>query len=679
MSALANSGSTSQPTRSSATRDGQAENAPLVAVIIPVYRQPQFLAESVASALAQTLAVPYGIVIVDDGCPLPETAALGLSFALADERVRYLRTPNRGLSAARNAGIACALATWPGLQALYLLDADNRLTPRTLERGYAALVADPGASWIYPQLNKFGLTWSGHVACAATPLHLLFAGSFMEASSLIHRRVFEAGVRYDETMRDGYEDWEFWLQAFRRGFRGACLPEMGLDYRYRPESMVRSASRQRPVLLNALRQRHPELYRARALLEFEQAYHPRYARVRGDTVESFTDPTGSITREQPSDLTARLWQTLSEPERTRLPPYLLWADPSAFDALSRAKVIQGALRRLEAAADAETGLAALVLPTAILPDSDAIETAAGEVALILVRTEVFARAVTEPCKRKESGFEADLARAPRTRMAAPKYGMEPIRSPITVFEEASETWRACQSEGSKWELPTRWHWQTRTLADSRELVEALRAEIGGAPLSNVARGAQRRPFCLVADRDPHALVDAAEWLLGAKPPNVDLCLTLCGEPDSTLVEGDERVASLEILQLPEVAPSDFRYLGDPFELPAPGAAEWREVRGCLAGYAAIMVGMPRLFPLLAEWRAGGTRTLVYQPAGGVHRADHRLILAFEHVIDHVLVATEAEARWLGARGFPQEKILVRDGGPCRVEIFAETHSLGEVV
>ena len=112
---------------------------PELAVIIPVFRQPGLLAEALEDVLAQQGAPRCAAVVVDDGCPLPETAATALAYARRHPgRVLLLRRPNGGLPAARNSGIDFALKAWPGCRALLMLDADNRLRPHFLARAAAA-------------------------------------------------------------------------------------------------------------------------------------------------------------------------------------------------------------------------------------------------------------------------------------------------------------------------------------------------------------------------------------------------------------------------------------------------------------------------------------------------------------------------------------------------------------
>ncbi len=119
--------------RLSARRPAE-EDAEAVAVVIPCFRQAHFLPEAIESVLAQGHGA-IEIVVVDDGSPdnVGEVVA-------RYPGVRYLRRPNGGLAAARNAGLEEA-----GGEFLLFLDADDRLLPEAVERGLEELRADPRA------------------------------------------------------------------------------------------------------------------------------------------------------------------------------------------------------------------------------------------------------------------------------------------------------------------------------------------------------------------------------------------------------------------------------------------------------------------------------------------------------------------------------------------------------
>ncbi|MGA7834250.1 MAG: glycosyltransferase [Acidimicrobiales bacterium] len=91
-----------------------------VSVVIPNYRGGRLLREAVASVECQSLE-DWELVIVSDGC-LDD-----LSDLESDRRVHHIRQPRRGVSVARNVGIAHASA-----DLVAFLDDDDRMLPERL-------------------------------------------------------------------------------------------------------------------------------------------------------------------------------------------------------------------------------------------------------------------------------------------------------------------------------------------------------------------------------------------------------------------------------------------------------------------------------------------------------------------------------------------------------------------
>lgn len=257
-----------------------------IAVVIPAYEQADYLASAVASALAQEIGVGVGVVIVDDGCPDPRTDRIAQSFRDAHpERIEYVRQPNGGVSAARNAGIARALARWPGLAAVFPLDADNQLSPSTLALLWERLAAAPEAAWASPTLELFGARggeW--RVPGPYLPYRQLFTNQ-CDTGTLIDRRLFAAGLAFDETIREGFEDWEFFLRATLAGFRGVAAGRCGFRYRSRPDSMLHSAKKRVAAIEAGIRERNRDAYRAGALSRREHEEAPRFALLACDRGE----------------------------------------------------------------------------------------------------------------------------------------------------------------------------------------------------------------------------------------------------------------------------------------------------------------------------------------------------------------------------------------------------------
>ncbi len=257
-----------------------------IAVVVPAWKQAQYLAGAVGSALAQEAPFGVGVTIVDDGCPDPETERTGRALGDANpDRVEFLRQDNAGVGAARNVGVRQAIRRWPGVEAFFFLDADNLLSPQTLAELWQLLEEKPGLAWVSPALEIFGgerAEWN--VLGPHLPYRQLFANQ-SDTGTLVRRTVFEAGIEFDETIRTGFEDWEFFLRAGLAGFTGAGAGLRGFRYRRLPDSMLAGARRIEEQLTAEIRCRHEGDYRAGSLCRREHAEAPRFALVRCDRAD----------------------------------------------------------------------------------------------------------------------------------------------------------------------------------------------------------------------------------------------------------------------------------------------------------------------------------------------------------------------------------------------------------
>lgn len=98
----------------------------MVSIIVPVYKAEAFLDKCWRSVQAQT-EQDWELIFVDDGSP-DDCGRLCDEYAALDRRVRVIHQENRGLSAARNAGMALAAGEYTAF-----LDSDDRLEPAFLE------------------------------------------------------------------------------------------------------------------------------------------------------------------------------------------------------------------------------------------------------------------------------------------------------------------------------------------------------------------------------------------------------------------------------------------------------------------------------------------------------------------------------------------------------------------
>lgn len=271
---------------------------PVIGIVIPCFGHTQFLAEAVVSACEQEVDATIKVIVVDDGCKFEETSQAVASLkAKYPGILHYLRQKNTRLPGARNTGVRFLLSLAPEIESIYFLDADNRLAPHSISVFRKALGKDPAIGWAYPDISMFGYMRRDEgfdikeTAPVYSPLkHLM--GNISEAGSLVRADVFRAGVYYDESMKSGFEDWDFWLSALGAGYSGVRAANTGFMYRRRPESMLADSRRLEETLIEKIHQKHTRLFNPKHLMQLEHSEAPVFAvYIIGETNLLFTsDP-----------------------------------------------------------------------------------------------------------------------------------------------------------------------------------------------------------------------------------------------------------------------------------------------------------------------------------------------------------------------------------------------------
>jgi glycosyltransferase involved in cell wall biosynthesis len=228
---------------------GAAASRPdqLVSVVIPCYRQAHFLPGAIESVIAQTYP-RVEIIVVDDGSP-DETEKVVARYP----GVRYLRQRNKGLSAARNAGLARSRGVY-----IAFLDADDRLTPGALAAGARELASR--AACAFAAGDHRLIDAHGEVVPAAprepvTSDHYreLLKGNFIwcPASVLYRRSVFQAVGGFDTSLKSA-EDYDMYLRITRL-FPVLTHGEVVADYRFHSAGMSRDPARMLKFTMKVLR------------------------------------------------------------------------------------------------------------------------------------------------------------------------------------------------------------------------------------------------------------------------------------------------------------------------------------------------------------------------------------------------------------------------------------------
>ena len=180
---------------------------PTIAVVIPTFNRDSVVSRAIDSVLRQTL-LPSEIIVVDDGST-DNTADL---IAAKYSAISYLRTENKGVSAARNLGIKKAKSEW-----IAFLDSDDEWLPQKIEKQIAYLlreqhykVAHCDEIWIRngKRVNpKFKhKKYGGNIFEKCLPLCVI-----SPSAVIIHRELFDELGFFDEKL-PACEDYDLWLR-----------------------------------------------------------------------------------------------------------------------------------------------------------------------------------------------------------------------------------------------------------------------------------------------------------------------------------------------------------------------------------------------------------------------------------------------------------------------------------
>ncbi len=232
---------------------------PAATIVTPFYNTGAVFHETARSVMRQSFQ-QWEWLIVNDGSTRPEALAVLDEYrALSDPRIRVMDQPaNQGPGAARNCGFRAARAPY-----VVQLDSDDLLEPTAVEKWLWFLESYPE----YAFATGYSVGFAAREYLWQTGFH--DGAAFLEDNPVditsAHRTAVHRAVGgYDETIRHGFEDWDFWLRCASQGYWGGTVPEYLDWYRRRESHQDRwanwDAGGHRRAFRSGLRQKYPALW-----------------------------------------------------------------------------------------------------------------------------------------------------------------------------------------------------------------------------------------------------------------------------------------------------------------------------------------------------------------------------------------------------------------------------------
>lgn len=216
-----------------------------VSVVIPLFNQAQFVAQTIESCLAQTHQ-DTEIIVVNDGST-DESRMVALRYP-----VRVIDQSNKGLAGARNAGIMNSTGDF-----ILPLDSDDWIDPHYIEKTLPLMQRSVGI--VSTDFDTFGEQVQ-YIRTIAPTLWEEMQCNHLPVCSLIRKRAILETGGYNQHCAK-YEDWNMWIDLLKRGWGVEVLHEPLFHYRVRTGSMVTGCTADEHARLWAvIKTLHPDLY-----------------------------------------------------------------------------------------------------------------------------------------------------------------------------------------------------------------------------------------------------------------------------------------------------------------------------------------------------------------------------------------------------------------------------------
>ena len=292
-------------------RNSSSPAAPRLSVVVPCYNVGALAADAVGSLLRQTMA-ELEVIAVDDGSTDDSLAQL---LRIDDSRLTCATQPNRGLAAARNAGIRLARAPYVGF-----CDGDDLWHPEKAAKQIAVMESDPsiGLTFSYSAYLDEDGTPNGQLLvthCLTPTTRDLLARNHVGngSTAIVRRECFERAGLFDESL-ESCEDIEMWVRlSVSTPTTLRCVPEPLTGYRVRRGSQMHTFEKY--------------LAGSRLYLERFRSYVPGYG--ARDARRTFAEHLRILSRKAFSDGQVELSRRLLR-ESLRQSPTLVVRDARAF-------------------------------------------------------------------------------------------------------------------------------------------------------------------------------------------------------------------------------------------------------------------------------------------------------------------------------------------------------------
>jgi glycosyltransferase involved in cell wall biosynthesis len=207
----------------------------LVSVIIPCFNHQNYLLEAINSVIQSTY-LHFEIIIIDDGSS-DNSCEVAKEAMSKHKNIFYYYQTNQGPAVARNRGIQEAKGKY-----ILPLDADDKISADYIEKAFEELNNNQQIKVVYCKAEYFG-NRTGLWKLKEFSLKELAVDNMIFSCAMFRKEDWEIVGGYSSELKDGWEDWEFWISMLKNGGQVRCLEFVGFYYRIHQISRRKSTTK----------------------------------------------------------------------------------------------------------------------------------------------------------------------------------------------------------------------------------------------------------------------------------------------------------------------------------------------------------------------------------------------------------------------------------------------------
>ncbi len=202
-----------------------------VSIIVPCYKQAEYLSEALNSVLAQTFK-DWECIIVNDGSP-DNTEEIAVKYCEQDSRFKYIWQKNQGPAIARNTGIGHSSGKY-----ILPLDADDIITKECVQKYYQYLESNSDVKLVYCNAVLFNNKHKKEWTLTEYKYEDFIWSNCIFNTTMYRKSDCEKAGGYSPNVKYGLEDWDFYLRLLNKDDKVHKIDDYLFYYRRGNNSIV---------------------------------------------------------------------------------------------------------------------------------------------------------------------------------------------------------------------------------------------------------------------------------------------------------------------------------------------------------------------------------------------------------------------------------------------------------